>query len=127
MVMAGKDQELVIEEELSRKGSDVNEFVRMFEEADADGNGNVSWDEFTAHMEDDRVKAYFRVLDLNIDEAEQLFVLLDPHKNGEVSIDDFVKGCVRMKGGAKSVDIQTLLFYNKQILDDLGKMRDQMK
>merc|ERR1719335_349068 len=88
--MAGKDQELVIEEELSRKGSDVNEFVRMF------------------------------------DEAEQLFVLLDPHKSGEVSIDDFVKGCVRMKGGAKSVDIQTLLFQNKAMMDDLKKMHDRL-
>merc|ERR1719316_2340554 len=78
-------------------------------------------------MEDDRVKAYFKVLDLNIDEAEQLFVLLDPLKTGEVSIDDFVKGCVRMKGGAKSVDVQTLLWQNKAILDVLSRLQNQVK
>lgn len=122
MVMAGKDQELVIEEELSRTGSDVNEFIRMFHEADADGSGTVSWEEFKGHMEDDRVKAYFKVLDLNIDEAEQLFMLLDPLKLGEVAIDDFVKGCVRMKGGAKSVDVQTLLAYQKQMMSDMDNL-----
>merc|ERR1711904_254479 len=100
-----------------------NEFLRMFHEADADGNGAVSWDEFTTHMEDDRVKAYFKVLDLNIDQAEQVFHLLDPHNTGEVSIDDFVRGCVRMKGGAKSIDIQTLLWQNKAILEDIQDLK----
>merc|ERR1719191_1318757 len=80
MVVAGQDQELIIQEELSRTGSDVNEFIRMFHEADADGSGTVSWEEFTSHIEDERVKAYFKSLDLNIQDAEQLFVLLDPHK-----------------------------------------------
>ncbi len=70
MKISASDQEHVIEEELSRKGSDINEFIRMFHEADADGSGTVSWAEFTEHMEDDRVKAYFKVLDLNIDEAK---------------------------------------------------------
>ena len=37
---------IVIEEELSRKGSDVNEFIRMFLEADVDWSGIVSWAEF---------------------------------------------------------------------------------
>jgi RNA binding exosome subunit len=127
MVMAGKDQELVIEEELSRKGSDINEFIRMFHEADADGNGKVSWDEFREQMEDDRVKAYFKVLDLNVDEAEQLFVLLDPQVSGEVSIDDFVQGCIRMKGGAKSIDVQTLLWQNKAMMEDLKKMNSRLE
>jgi len=125
-LMSSKDQELIIEEELSRSDSHVNEFIRMFHEADTDGSGTVSWDEFTSHIEDDRVKAYFKVLDLHLDQAEQLFVLLDPHKTGEVSIDDFVKGCIRLKGGAKSIDIQTLVHQNKAILEDIQEMKNRL-
>jgi len=127
MIMSRQDHELVIDEELSREGSDINEFIRMFHEADADGNGNVSWDEFQSHIEDERVKAYFKVLDLHVDQAEELFVLLDPAKTGEVSIDDFVKGCVRMKGAAKSLDVQALLFQNKAMKDDLEKLRNSLQ
>lgn len=122
MKMAASDQEFVIEEELARKGSDVNEFIRMFIEADADGSGTVSWAEFTEHMEDDRVKAYFKVLDLNVDEAQQLFDLLDSDNTGEVSIDAFVKGCVKLKGSAKSIDMQTLLIQTKSMSEDLRKL-----
>merc|ERR1719316_978019 len=37
MVMASRDQELVIQEQLSQEGNEIDDFTRMFEEADTDG------------------------------------------------------------------------------------------
>lgn len=117
MMMAGRDQEFIIDQELNRHDSDVNEFKRMFHEADEDESGTLSWDEFERHMDDPRVDAYFKTLDLNIPEAKQLFMLLDHDRTGEISIDEFVNGCSKFKGQARSIDIHCLMYESKTIME----------
>lgn len=126
MQRTAKDQDLVIQEELSRKNSDIHEFVRLFLEADTDRSGTISWEEFEAHMQDEQVKACLKILDVNADEAEQLFFICKPNYSDEIDIHDFVKGCIKMRGGAKAIDIHTLLTMNKAMMEDLNKLHDRL-
>lgn len=126
MIMAAKDQELAIEEELSREGSEIDDFSRMFHEADADGNGLVNWDEMAEHLEDSRVKAYFKALNLDVAEAKMLFRLLDLDGSGEISIDEFVTGCIKVKGQAKGIDIHCLRYETKKLIKELQKVADRV-
>ena len=48
-------------------------------------------------------------------EATGLFHLLDIESEGSVSINRFVMGCLRIRGGAKAVDVLTLLYENKRL------------
>merc|ERR1711924_47215 len=60
----------------------------------------------------DGVKAFFHSQGLDIKDAEMFFKMLkDAEHEGEaVEIDAFIDGCMKMKGGAKSLDIQALRF-----------------
>merc|ERR1719316_1760178 len=99
MLMASRDQELVIQEQLSQEGNEIDDFTRMFEEADTDGNGMVNWQEMKDHLDDPRVKAYFKALNLDVAEAQMLFKILDLDGSGEISVNEFVQGCIKVKGG----------------------------
>ena len=60
-------------------------------------------------MQDERVKAYFKSLDLDTSEARALFVLLDLEETDEVPIEKFIEGCMRMRGDAKSIDVNMMI------------------
>eukprot|EP00746_Dinoflagellata_sp_MGD_P145811 gnl/MRDRNA2_/MRDRNA2_78375_c0_seq1.p1 gnl/MRDRNA2_/MRDRNA2_78375_c0~~gnl/MRDRNA2_/MRDRNA2_78375_c0_seq1.p1 ORF type:complete len:649 (-),score=122.99 gnl/MRDRNA2_/MRDRNA2_78375_c0_seq1:262-2019(-) len=121
---AWNDKAWVIEEEMSKQESYINDVKKVFEEADDDNSGNLSWSEFQEHIKDERVQAFFRALELDASEAQGLFHLIDVDSDGRVQLNEFVNGCLRLKGQARSLDLVTLLHENKKMH---LKLRDFMK
>merc|ERR1712232_557083 len=77
------------------------------------------------------MQEYLKAIDVNPDEAETLFKVLDLDGSGHIDYDEFVHGCLRLKGNAKAIDFFTLQHDQKlwmrqanqmsQMLDDLQK------
>merc|ERR1740129_1271096 len=112
--IAQMDRDLVVQEQTKKKEAYMKELKNLFMEADIDESGSLSWEEFEEHLQDDRVQAYLSTMELDVTEAHSLFKLLDLHNQNKVHIDDFVNGCMRLKGGAKSIDVCTLLYENRK-------------
>mmetsp|Transcript_29669 Transcript_29669/g.81204 ORF Transcript_29669/g.81204 Transcript_29669/m.81204 type:complete len:856 (-) Transcript_29669:194-2761(-) len=117
--VAQMDRDVVIQEELHSKEKYMRGLKDIFLEADTDESGTLSWEEFESHLEDQRVKAYLATLELDISEAYGLFKLLNITGDDEVAIDAFVMGCMRLKGPAKSIDVCTLLYENRQLAEQI--------
>jgi len=113
--VASFDKELVIQEEISRNESVVNQIRALFREIDVDNSGTLTYKELTRNLKDERVKAYFSVLQMDVSEAQGLFQLLDRDESGEVSIEEFIMTCMRLKGNARSIDLATMLFESKRL------------
>jgi len=95
----------------------LREFYRK---TDIDGSGRITWDEFEHTLKQkDAAEYFFQNIGINIVEAKSLFELLDVNDDGEVDGDEFVMGCMRLKGPAKSVDLVTLMYDNKRQLGRL--------
>merc|ERR1719382_246796 len=65
---------------------------------------------------------FFRRLGLDPYEARGLFLLLDIDGSGEVDIEEFCCGCLRLKGGAKTVDLVTLMYETKRLAKQIGNL-----
>merc|ERR1711862_399392 len=81
-----------------------------------DHKGTISWEEFNTVLTDPALKAHFDVRGIDIKDAHGFFDMLttlDGEGNTEVEIETFVAGCLRMKGMATSVDLQTLRYEVK--------------
>jgi len=107
--LSGLDRDLVIQTQLKRDETFLMEMQRIFEEADADGSGSISWEEFKGYLENDRVKAYLATQQLDAFDARTLFDILNKGNGEEMSIETFIVGCRRLKGLAKSVDLVAVL------------------
>mmetsp|Transcript_63704 Transcript_63704/g.136946 ORF Transcript_63704/g.136946 Transcript_63704/m.136946 type:complete len:735 (-) Transcript_63704:51-2255(-) len=112
--LANQDNDDVIQNELMQRNSYINAVRRMFHEADVDGTGDLTWKEFDAHCSDERVKAFFTTLELDVSEAKGLFRLLDVESTGVINAEDFVNGCLKLKGQARALDVATLLYESKK-------------
>ena len=80
----------------------------LFKELDSDGSGALDKDEFTRALSDPRLRVWLAALDLQSSDAENLFNLLDDG-DGSISYQEFLSGAKRLKGGAQSIDLVTLM------------------
>lgn len=111
-----RDREYVVQCEVNRNKKYMEDIKTFFHEADLDGSGMLTLEEFETHLQKDKVKAYFQALELDISQARALFMLLDVDGSNEIELDEFIGGCMRMKGDAKSIDVQMLLYENEQMI-----------
>lgn len=120
------DHEAMIATFLKNQRVFTTRFANLFHTIDEDGSGMITKDEFEHHLKDPRVIAYFATLDLEPKDAMQLFELLGDDQEIGVAFDDFVMGCLRLKGPAKSCDMARLLFEQKLIKQQLDVLYEQL-
>jgi len=83
----------------------LNHLREFFEQSDEDGSGTLTMEEVQAAMKDPEAMNKLKLIDLPLDDPHEIFSLLDVDQSGELSIDEFISGCMRIKGNAKSKDL----------------------
>jgi len=119
---ARTQRDFLVQKETELKEKYLAEMRDLFMEMDEDGSGTVSMEEVAAYFEDPRVRSYFAALGLDSADTERLFNLLDCDEDGDVGVDEFLDGCLRLKGLARSIDVQHLLMEFKKF----NKMLNQI-
>mmetsp|Transcript_64377 Transcript_64377/g.177932 ORF Transcript_64377/g.177932 Transcript_64377/m.177932 type:complete len:194 (-) Transcript_64377:172-753(-) len=87
----------------------INHLRDLFGVLDENKNGMISWCELEEHLDDPKLKAFFRDIDIDLSEAQGLFLLLDRNGSGTIDADEFLTGCLRLRGPAKSLDMQLVM------------------
>eukprot|EP00443_Scrippsiella_acuminata_P125488 CAMPEP_0115766084 /NCGR_PEP_ID=MMETSP0272-20121206/102945_1 /TAXON_ID=71861 /ORGANISM="Scrippsiella trochoidea, Strain CCMP3099" /LENGTH=668 /DNA_ID=CAMNT_0003211995 /DNA_START=45 /DNA_END=2050 /DNA_ORIENTATION=- len=82
---------------------------------DSDGSGRITWKEFTDALTDPKVSECLKAIEIDSTEAKGLFALLDTDGSGDVDGEEFVAGCLRLRGQAKAIDLATLMYFNKRV------------
>jgi len=83
------------------------------------GHPVMSMHTFVDQVEDDHVKFQLSMLGLHFTDGEAFFKLLDMDGNGELGMDEFVMGCLRLKSGAILIDINVMLEDTRRLVLDL--------
>jgi len=94
----------------------------LFHQLDSDNSGMLSLEELESHLHDEDLQEYFCVLGMEPSEAKDLFCLIDVRCVGEVSIDEFMNGCLRVFSVPKNLDICTVMYQSKRIMLMLESM-----
>jgi len=115
------DKDFVEMKEKERTKEILSSLRELFEEADLNQSGKITSREFQTFMNRGDVRAILSTLGLEVPDAEGFFEMLDVDHSGEIEIDEFVVGCMRFRGLAKTVDIETMVHENKRILAKVRK------
>lgn len=116
------DESECIHEQLQTEESSLRALQKLFNEVDQDGSGCIGFYSFSNRLEDPQVRAHLSNLGIDVDEAEGLFKLLDLDSSGSITTEEFLYGCMRIKGTAKAIDVQTLLYENKKMFSKWTKL-----
>eukprot|EP00928_Gymnodinium_smaydae_P029271 TRINITY_DN22091_c0_g1_i2.p1 TRINITY_DN22091_c0_g1~~TRINITY_DN22091_c0_g1_i2.p1 ORF type:complete len:664 (-),score=109.89 TRINITY_DN22091_c0_g1_i2:176-2116(-) len=102
------ERDVISEKQRRLHLAQASHLVEMFEDIDEDDSGQISKEELRDFLTCNQAKAYLDSLKLDTSDAELLFRIIDADESGFISIDEFVDGCLRFKGEAKSLDLHAL-------------------
>jgi hypothetical protein len=109
----------------------VKTICKLFAMADENDSHDISWTEFEMQLETPQMDTFLQAVDLSKTNAKDLFQLMDLDETGTLTAEEFVRGCMRLKGPARSVDLSGLVhdFDSKStiMLEELHKVQRRTK
>merc|ERR550532_3740074 len=109
-------REEMLKQAQEKKNTMIQLVGELFTQLDTDQSGKLSYEELNSHLHDEALQEYFCVLEMEPEEAKDLFCLLDIRGEGEVSITDFTSGCLKIMGAPKNLDICTCLYQSRRMI-----------
>lgn len=88
---------------------------------DKDNSGTVTVEELVTAFKHEEWDALFAVLGINVTDTVAFFKELDVDGNQTLDVGEFVMGCMRVAGAAKTVDMAALRHDSRRMVRDLGK------
>merc|ERR1719361_3397704 len=89
----------------------------MFACTGQDRDGRLSWEEFVTQLEAPGIEKFFESMEIEPLEARGLFFLLDTDESGFIDAEEFTQGFLRLRGPARAIDVSTLIYFNKRVLN----------
>merc|ERR1712135_247721 len=87
-------------------GDQLKKLRYLFTKFDVNNDDILTLDEFEDQLLNPEVQVTLAKLGLEVSEAKLFFQALDVDKSGDVEIDEFVMGCMNLKGKAQLIDIE---------------------
>mmetsp|Transcript_39985 Transcript_39985/g.74099 ORF Transcript_39985/g.74099 Transcript_39985/m.74099 type:complete len:666 (+) Transcript_39985:3-2000(+) len=105
----------------------MRQVCKLFMYNDTDNSQEISWKEFEEQLHTPAMDEYFRAVELSRREAKDLFRLLDVDKSGSISIEEFVRGCLRLRGPARSVDLAFMQYHQQAMANKVNRLDSRFK
>lgn len=117
-------KDLLVDEKLQKKDIALKHIKAVFEAVDEDNSGCLSKAELEAIVDEPELKSYIDALEISGEDARMFFRLLDADGSGEVDMKEFMDGCLRLQGDAKSIDVHALIHSTKVTLARFAHFAD---
>lgn len=120
------DEENMMFDELESRKKWLKEIKLLFNEADADGSGQIEWKEFEAVMQDFQAQTALKHLgfDTNRVTTQQLWTLIDYDNSGLIDINEFADALMKLHGAAGAIDIARLRHETSKIFKVLNHVNN---
>ncbi|CAJ1356475.1 unnamed protein product [Effrenium voratum] len=109
VVTAKTQRDYMIEKEREVKEKYIKELQHLFWHMDDDESGTLTAEEMQQLVKDPKMAAYFTAMGFEAHDCVRLFTLLDTDGSGTVDIEEFLDGCLRLKGSARSIDVHFIM------------------
>ena len=118
------DRDELILEQCRKSRKEADELRTLVNLLDTDGSGSISFDEFVECMHDERMVSYMASVGLEVHDVELFFKIVANanSKDDHVGVDDFVDGCMSMKGSASGLDMRKSLYETSRLQSSIHAM-----
>jgi len=122
---ASSNKKEVAKKQDAERSRIMDSIREVFALVDKDNSGNVSLLEVKRALQNPEVNSRLRMIDFPVGELEEIFMLLDTDRSGSISIQSFIKGCMRLKGDAKSKDLLEVQINVEALGKDLALLDEK--
>ena len=109
---ASADKDIATLKQTQQRMSHMQQLTDVFNEVEGqDGLLNIAVLERA--LEESKLGAFMESLGISTDDVWTLFMLIDVDDNGMVDLEEFVSGCMHLRGPAKSLQVAKMSYENK--------------
>lgn len=124
---AQKNPDVIAQALIANQKLYIKNIERLFAQVDEDKSECITYHEFEKVISDPDNRAYLAALEIEAVDAWTLFKLLDIDKDGIIQMDEFVTGCLQLKGVAKNVEIADLSYKLDRLQRRLDKTNTHLQ
>jgi len=124
---AQNDHANVVQSMLANKEAHIEKIRDLFSQLGAEEDGVITYSMFEEGISSPAVVTYFETLGLDVWDAWSFFKLLDIDAGGAVEIEEFFKGCLRLRGQARGVDVGKIMHDQTWLLRNQGHFHTFME
>merc|ERR1712217_208053 len=107
---AQSDRELATANLINSQDVMHDKLAELFKDIDIDESGFITMDEVERTLQKRHAQAYLRCLGIDTSDAWTFVKLLDADDSGTIDFEEFINGCMDLRGDAKAVHIATLAY-----------------
>jgi len=99
----------------------VNNVRELFSKIPDGIHGKMDWHRFESLLNTSQMQEAIQAIKLELADARGLFKLLDADNSGCVCAEEFLAGCLRLRGPAKALDLAILHFEVRKLTQRVGQ------
>jgi len=103
--VASVDNAVMVRQAMRRQRTHCDKMQRLFEQADKNGDGRLSKEEWIDICKDDYVQNWLFSQEIHAEDAHLLFEQLDDSNDGRLTASELIEGTARLKGPAASMNL----------------------
>ncbi|CAK0882629.1 unnamed protein product [Prorocentrum cordatum] len=117
-----RNPDLIAKSIVDNRRACTEKLQQLFGAIDDDDSGLITLDELELIADDNLMQAYFQALHIDFRDAHTLFKLLDTSREGAIRLDDFLRGCEKLKGNATSLEMAEISYDMRTMTKQLATM-----
>ncbi|CAK9076731.1 unnamed protein product [Durusdinium trenchii] len=110
---ASADKDIATLKQMHKRLENIASLREVFHEMDQAETNEISIDELEEALSENKLGPFMESLGIDTEDIWGLFLLIDADHNGVVDIDEFVNGCMQLRGPAKSLQVAKMSYENK--------------
>jgi len=112
-----EDREFMVQTEIEVKKSYLDAMKEIFHGLDDDDSGSIEIGELQECLQKKDIGAWFASLGIDVEQVGNLFKLLDRDKSGTLDEEEFIFGCLQLRGEARNIDVALLQYQVAELSD----------
>jgi len=119
---AAADKDIAVMKQMNKHAAQVQVLRHVFKEIDGKSQNAISMSDFEEAMAMHKLSSFFESMGISTQDVWTLFKVIDADGSGTIDMEEFVTGCMRFHGPAKSLDVAKMAFENEITRDAIKEL-----
>lgn len=123
---ASADKDMATLKQAQFRLSQIAALRDVFQEIASERSNTLNFHDLEDALHQDKLGSFMESLGISTDDVWTLFLLIDVDASGRVDIEEFVSGCMQLRGPAQSLQVAKMSYENKLTRQRISRLTKDM-